>query len=586
MDENHFKEMTCLNNRREALLESSKAGNFLETVYASSRSDRDERGDLDSDLAALHNEGLINIVSAFENLKNESSQGHAFFLMRDVFEKALPQLNAPVSSVMRCVLHLYREAGQDMAAGTILDGFAGFCAKEPSRPREALKEIEANPGMFVDLLVATISAGSRINNAQYLTEAIRLSEDKNIELRRGAVYAVRKLNWPEGALVPDSAFAALERSVAVETDDLILAGVVKSAFALLQRDKTQEGRSVALITNALSKGGEYTLQAASETFGFHTDQIPGSLLDVLLIHLMRVKPANKWTLEKIDYGIARLLEKSDERAICFLEDMLIPHPDELTLKTFKSAAREIRSSKLLLSKVLTRWFIRGDQVLCEGVHEIVSVLDGENLKLEIDPDELKPADVVRIVFVAKKAIGYLFFLPVSAASILISLMRCTDDDEILKVLGGLLFNPLLMNFTVTVRQYAVRQSGLESGKVKETIDNALKAIDDYLDVLRSVGTLPALHPSEAQRETHHRHFSRIMEESLKATMAQSTLLNLIPKSILLYGRKSIDYVYDDDDPPHRMETDLKGHGTEIEHPRLERIDPYDLEYMLWVFRIE
>jgi len=69
MDENRFKEMTCLNNRREALLESSKAGNFLETVYASSRSDRDERGDLDSDLAALHNEGLINIVSAFENRK-------------------------------------------------------------------------------------------------------------------------------------------------------------------------------------------------------------------------------------------------------------------------------------------------------------------------------------------------------------------------------------------------------------------------------------------------------------------------------------------------------------------------------------
>src|SRR5262249_51554776 len=158
--ENRFKEMTCLTNRREALLESSKAGNFLETVYASSMSDRDEQGELDSELAALHNEGLINIVSAFENLKNESSQEQAFFLMRDVFEKALPQLNAPVSSVMRCVLHLYREAGQVMAAGTILDGFTGFCAKEPSRPREALKEIEANPGMFVDLLVATISAGS------------------------------------------------------------------------------------------------------------------------------------------------------------------------------------------------------------------------------------------------------------------------------------------------------------------------------------------------------------------------------------------------------------------------------------------
>jgi hypothetical protein len=353
----------------------------------------------------------------------------------------------------------------------------------------------------------------------------------------------------------------------------------------LQRDKTQEGRSVALITNALSKGGEYTLHAASETFGFHTAQIPGSLLDVLLVHLMRVKPASKGTQE-IDIGIAHLLEKSDERAIRFLEDLLIAHPDELTLKTFNSALREIRSSTPLLSKVLTRWFIRGDHVLCEGVHEIVSLPGGENLKLEIDPDELKPVDVARIVFVARKAIGYLFFLPVGVASILISLMRCTDDDEILKALGGFLFNPLLLNFTVTARQYAVQQSGIESGKVKETIDNALKAVDDYLDVLRSVGNLPALHPSEAQRETYHRHFSGIMAESFKTAMAQSAFLNLFPKSILLYGRKSIDYVYDNNGPPHRIETDLKGHGTEIEHPRMEDIDPYGLEFMLWVFRNE
>jgi hypothetical protein len=567
------------------LLESAKAGNFLETVYSTSMAARGERDVLTLDLAALHNEGLMDVVSAFGNLKNQRSQGPDFFLTRHVFEKALPHLNAPVSSVMRCVLHLHREAGQNGAAGTIINGFIGFCAKEPSRPREALKEIEANPGMFADLLVATISAGSHHDNPQYLAEAIRLCEDKNIELRRGAVHAVGKLNWPEGAFVRDSAFAALERSVAVETDDLIIAGVVRSAFALLQRDKTQEGRSVALITNALSKGGEYTLHAASETFGFHTAQIPGSLLDVLLVHLMRVKPASKGTQE-IDIGIAHLLEKSDERAIRFLEDLLIAHPDELTLKTFNSALREIRSSTPLLSKVLTRWFIRGDHVLCEGVHEIVSLPGGENLKLEIDPDELKPVDVARIVFVARKAIGYLFFLPVGVASILISLMRCTDDDEILKALGGFLFNPLLLNFTVTARQYAVQQSGIESGKVKETIDNALKAVDDYLDVLRSVGNLPALHPSEAQRETYHRHFSGIMAESFKTAMAQSAFLNLFPKSILLYGRKSIDYVYDNNGPPHRIETDLKGHGTEIEHPRMEDIDPYGLEFMLWVFRNE
>jgi hypothetical protein len=258
MDEKLFKEITCLNNRRDALLESFKAGNFLETVYSTSMAARGEREGLALDLAALNNEGLLDIVAAFENLKNEKSQGPDFFLTRHVFKEALPHLDAPVSSVMRCVLHLYREAGNDTAADEIVDGFVDFCAKELSRPREALKEIEANPGMFADLLVATISAGSRIDNAQYLAEAIRLCEDKNIELRRRAVYAVGKLNWPEGAFVPDSAFAALERSVAAESDDLILARIVKSAFALLQRDK----RNVSITLRHL--GEKFRLQEEAQ----------------------------------------------------------------------------------------------------------------------------------------------------------------------------------------------------------------------------------------------------------------------------------------------------------------------------------
>ena len=130
---------------KDALLAGFKAGNFLDTVYTCLLADRDEREDLALELAALHNEGLIDVVAAFEDLKNKSLNGPDFFLTRHVFERALPYLNAPVSSVMRCVLRLYREAGQDLAAGTILDGFIGFCAKDPSRPAEALKEIEANP---------------------------------------------------------------------------------------------------------------------------------------------------------------------------------------------------------------------------------------------------------------------------------------------------------------------------------------------------------------------------------------------------------------------------------------------------------
>jgi hypothetical protein len=165
-------------------------------------------------------------------------------------------------------------------------------------------------------------------------------------------------------------------------------------------------------------------------------------------------------------------------------------------------------------------------------------------------------------------------------------MHHAPDDETLKESGSLLSAPLLLNFTGSVHAYVARQSAIESGKVKETIERALNEIDDYLQTLRSVGTLPALQPSAAQREAHHRHFSRTMTESFKAAVAQSPLVSMISKSVLLYGRKSIDYIYDGDGQSHRMEMDLKSHGTEIEYPRVTFIDPCGLDYMLRIFRFE
>ena len=539
------------------------------------------------ELVALHNEGLIDVIEAFASLKNDPSKGSAFFRTRSVFEKALPDLDAPVLSTMHCVLRLFRNAGKDFAAGMIIESFIGFCSKDISRPREALAQIEKNPDAFADLLVATLVAGSHLDNPFYLAQAIRLCGDSNIELRRHAVFSIGRLDWPDGATVPDSALAALEHSAAMETDDQVLANVVRSVFALFKLDKTRELRAVALIASALSKGDDYTCHAASELFHFHTGALPASLLDTLSGPLVRVKTTNRGTLDNIDWGISHLLKESfSEKGIQILQNLLLAHPNELTMKIFDVTAGEIVRNRALLSKVLTRWFLRGDRALCDGVHTIVCAHHGDDLQLEIDPAELKPADPIHIIFIARKAIGYLFTRPICAVTILISLMRHTTDDGVLGELCALLFDPLLLNFTGKAREYVMQQSKIESGKVKDAIDKALKTVDDYLDNLRSTGNLAALHPGEAQREAHHRHYSRLMAESFKAAEAGSVLMHLISKTVLLYGRKSISYVYGPNGQSQRMEIPLQRHGIQMEFPRMENIDPFGLDYMIRTFRCE
>ena len=108
-------------NRKETLIAASQSGDFLDAVYKSDLAEPDERGDLPLEIAALHNDAHINAIAEFAKLGNTPRSDPDFFTMRHVFENTLPHIDAPVRDVMRCVLHLYQGAGQDMAAGTIFD---------------------------------------------------------------------------------------------------------------------------------------------------------------------------------------------------------------------------------------------------------------------------------------------------------------------------------------------------------------------------------------------------------------------------------------------------------------------------------
>jgi hypothetical protein len=573
-------------NLRQVLIATHREGRFLEAAYSISSADPDKVNDLAIELAALHNEGLIDVVAEFDNLKSRLSQEQDFFHTRWIFEKTLPLLDAPIAPVVKCVLQLYHDAGQDLAAGTVLDSYIDYCKKDPSRPQGALGEIEAAP-QFADLLPATIAAGSQIDALYYLSEVMRLTKSSHLEVRRRAISSIAAIKWPDGIGVPDTALGALDQFAKTEVDDRILGYTVTSAFALLQHEQGLESRVSEIIAGALSKGNEYTIYAASTIFGFHAGELSQPILRLISNCMQRVNPEHKGTLRNIDYGILHLLKVDREEAIQFLERLLHSHEGKLSLKEdFGNTAHAIYQDTAILSKILTRWFLQGDRVLCKAIHKICLSHFGDDLPIQVDISELKSIDLIHVVFLARKTVGYLFTKPITAVSLIISLMRLSSDDQILHMLGELLFDPLLLNHPGKVRDYVIRQAMPESGKVKETIDRALASIDKYLDVLREIPDLPALHPIQTHKEAYLRYMSDMVASSYKEAQKKSVFMNLISKSTILYGRKSIDYVYGGNGELHRTETPLKSHGLEMEYPRMESIDPYGLDYILRVFRAE
>src|SRR5207248_885524 len=131
----------------------------------------------------------------------------------------------------------YREASQDLAAGTIVSSYTAFCGRSGDRVHEALEEIERDPESFSPLLPATIAAGTSINMNTFLAAAIRLFDHTNLELKSQAVFSVTTMQRSNGSTVPESVFLALEKVAADNSDDRVLAATVRAAFSLFQRDK-------------------------------------------------------------------------------------------------------------------------------------------------------------------------------------------------------------------------------------------------------------------------------------------------------------------------------------------------------------
>jgi hypothetical protein len=99
-DEEKKEEEPSESRFRGALLKGQESGRFLDALAeAWLRSSVDEEA-LAREVAAMHNEGLVDVVGAFSSLPNN---GHMFFPMRHVFETALPRMEADVVSAMRCV---------------------------------------------------------------------------------------------------------------------------------------------------------------------------------------------------------------------------------------------------------------------------------------------------------------------------------------------------------------------------------------------------------------------------------------------------------------------------------------------------
>ncbi len=575
-----------MNNLQDELIQAHRDGKFLDTVYELSiRLPEQEKKDLTNALVDLHNTSKIDVVTAFGALRN-APENPDFFLIRRVLEAALLELNANVLSVMKCVIRLTNEAGQDLASHTLIGPYTEFCSKIPSRSHEALRAIQEDPDSLMDLLSPTLVAGARHNVVLHVQKALEFSKHSDLEVRKRAIFALGRIQYQTKKILMNMAIKFIAETVALEDDDHLLGKAVKSAFDIYSQNPSNVAQVASVFSDALEKGAEITLNATSEVLGFHTDEIPAPLLNILLKHLVNVLPEHKGTLGNIDFGLEKLLttENTQDAAIVFLEQLLTNSGIEV--EVFDSAVqRLLQNENGLLNHLMTRWLLGGEQALCHAIEQIIKLSHDKKPILAVASKELTNADSIRLIFLARKVTGYLFFHPVTATSILLSLVPCAKDEETSSEITQLIFEPMLLNYPGEVGGYLEEQSNADDPS-KATSQEAIQAYAKYIEDMSGVEKLSEHRPSVTHHEVFMRRYSRQMQQGRREDEKQSVMMQLVKKSVLLYGTKSINYIGEPYARNRRMEIPLQKHSFSMEIPRLHNIDPFSLDYILYAFRHE
>ncbi len=573
-----------MSNLRDKLLQAYQEGTFLEITQQAYFDNSNDRSVIGKKIAEIHNEGLINAISEFRHL-TRNSEKLDFFTLTHVLQDVIPLLSSDVEPVMDCVRHLVSEAGDDMSAGSLYPPFIEFCSADSERSKKVLELVNNESEAWIDFISPAISSGAKLHLSEYVEEAVKLSSDENIHVRIRAIFSLGKIDYCQDKGLINKALESLKLVVESENDDQLLANVLRSAFSLYEADNSLENDVEVIINQCLVKGGDQMLHQASDLLWRSTKELPGHWRESLLNSLGNTNPVHNGTLKNINYALKNIVDLGyEERAIQFIEKFLKTNPD-VSVEVFGYLTRRVyENDYAFLQLIVTRWFLSKEYVLGKAILELLSVGIDSGIALTADLNQLKDLPEGINIFITRKAIGWLYTKPVSAASFIVSLIDSASDAE-LEEIENLLFDPLLLSYG-KVKDYLDKNSASYSEKANSIINSVKKRLKEYHEGLKTDCKIPELLPSQTHRDTHLRYFNYLMQKSKKEAESQSVFLRLIKHSVLLYGRSSTDYMQMADEKPQRSETPLQSFSTSIEMPSLEFVDPFGLDYMLRVCRNE
>jgi hypothetical protein len=524
-------------------------------------------------VSELHNEARIDLLTLTDSKSFQALARDRYFAVRNFLCAAIPSLEAPVGRMIDFVAQLVALGKNDLTANNPYAALTKWLAVDKARASEVIARARSGEAQAMDHLTFALQALGD------LTEARDFVASFTDTRRLAALTAVSRIPHTTSA-ERTATVQAIELIQKEPADDLLRATALQAIFNTFASEQLSPD-AISILTWTLQEAGPATQHSAAVAlWDTQTVRTP-QLVDLLLDYLSETPKTQQDTIGFIDQGLCKLLaEGYSDKAIGFVASIVAREHSQVELNDFDSFMHAVVASPTsVLGAVVARWLAIGHHKLCEGLRGVLRAKQDTGLDIPMAGLGFTDTD---IYFLCRRAVGYFFLEPVLAGSILVAALR-TAGGELASKISALLFDPLLVNYGGSLQEFL--QKIPKDDSAYKLVRQALDKASAYAKGLESAGLVKELHPSEHQRQLAHIRWADTMRDAFKKAHKQSIFMDIVHKSTLLYGRRSVAFVEGPEGKLHPHEMELGTYGTTHEWPRMEITDPVRLDETIRVLRL-
>lgn len=569
---------------QDVIIEHVAAGTLLELFVEQQRGHgTDELGRaFQATLAGLHNNGTIDVLEPARQIVQSPINQHDFFTVMLFYTELIPSLDASAADMLAAVTALSTRAGEDLASGMPNGAFRTW-AEKGSRARDTLEAINPEDGDDSAYIFLALQALAYAEPDAAIDRALLYLGGNAGPARSASAKAIGTIDVSD----PSRRTRVVEalRTSAASADDNSLGHILSAICEIARAHPDIRTQAAALIEANVERTGDDAIHQLALELMFHADELSPEIVKPLTAIMHRVPIENRGTIGNIGAAAGKLADKKRlDEVLTLITPLLSQHEELTSLEPLGSLSYHLlRMPPDQLAKTLISWLLACDYNLGCATKALVGDHHGDTPLILFPQVVASNLSDDERVLLAHRAIGWLFFHPVTAASLVVGLLEGAGDTARSRM-AELLFDPLLINFSGSVGDWIAEQGKDSNHPSQSVLADLTIRLEAYISGLRSPGRMKELRPSERERliENHRQH--EAMRQAYKQAQKKSIIASLATRQVLLYGTRSISYFKGMGGEQQRSETKMHGLSHSIESPRLDILEPFDLDYMLRVFR--